>query len=151
MPKPAYPLSGSKLKSFILCPPKPIDIQVWGLAPRGTRLIEIEDVWHIFDIVSKADYRVADYVEETRCKGASRWLSIKLDFSKLSEGSRLVLIHAQAIIENYNEYPLPLFVCCPLDIHVQLPNQPGEARYHRLSINPQYPKREISYAKKIQV
>ena len=110
--------SGEPVESFVLCPPKPIDIEAWGLSPRGARLIEIEDVWHIFDIVSKADYRVADYVEETRSKGASRRLSTKLDFSKLSEGSRLVLIHEQAIIENYHEYPQPPFVCCPLDIHL---------------------------------
>ena len=109
---------GEPVESFVLCPPKPIDIEAWGLVPRGARLIEIEDVWHIFDIVSKADYRVADYVEETRSKGASRRLSTKLDFSKLSEGSRLVLIHEQAIIENYHEYPQPPFVCCPLDIHL---------------------------------
>jgi hypothetical protein len=109
---------GEQVESFILCPPKPIDIKAWGLASRGARFIEFEGVWHIFDIVSKADYRVADYVEETRCKGASRRLSSMLDFAKLSEASRLVLIHEQAIIENYNEYPQPPFVCCPLDIHL---------------------------------
>jgi hypothetical protein len=109
---------GEPVDSFIQCPPRPIDIEVWGLAPRGARLIEIEGIWHIFDIVSKADYRVADYVEETRKKGASRRLSRVLDFSKLSPGSRLVLIHEQAIIQNYDRYPQPPLVCCPLDIHL---------------------------------
>jgi hypothetical protein len=109
---------GEPVEAFILCPPKPIDISAWGLAPRGARLVEIEGVWHVFDIVSKADYHVADYIEETRIKGASRRLSSKLDFSKLTEESRLVMIHAQAIIENYNEYPQPPTVTCPLDIHL---------------------------------
>jgi hypothetical protein len=109
---------GQPVESFILCPPKPIDITAWGLAPRGARLVEIEGVWHVFDIVSKADYHVADYVEETRCKGASRQLSSKLDFSKLCKDSRLILIHERAIIENYHEYPQPPAVVCPLDIHL---------------------------------
>lgn len=110
--------SGEQVESFILCPPKPIELTAWGLTPRGARLIEVDGVWHIFDIVSKMDYRVADYIEETCIKGASRRLSSKLDFSKLSQDSRLVLIHEQAIIENYNEYPQPPCVHCPLDIHL---------------------------------
>ena len=116
---------GEPVETFILCPPKPIDIAAWGLAPRGAKLVEIEGVWHpplhrgwhVFDIVSKTDYQVADYIEETRCKGASRRLSSKLDFSKLSEASRLVLIHERAIIENTTAYPQPPAVCCPRDIH----------------------------------
>lgn len=108
---------GQPIETFIICPPKPIDIAAWGLAPRGARLVEINGIWHVFDIVSKADYHVADYIEETRCKGASRRLSSKLDFSKLSQESRLVLIHEQAIIENYNEYPQPPSISCPRDIH----------------------------------
>jgi hypothetical protein len=111
---------GEPVEAFILCPPKPIDIAAWGLTPRGARLVEIEGLWHVFDIVSKADYHVADYVEESRCKGASRRLCSKLDFSKLSQESRLVLIHERAIIENYNAYPQPPAVCCPRDIHRDL-------------------------------
>jgi hypothetical protein len=109
---------GQPVESFILCPPKPIDITAWGLAPVGARLVEINGTWHVFDIVSKADYHVADYVVETQHKGASRRLSSRLDFAKLSEDSRLVLIHEQAIIENFQAYPQPPAVCCPLDIHL---------------------------------
>jgi hypothetical protein len=109
---------GEPVESFILCPPKPIAIEDWGLSPRGARLIEIEGGWHIFDIVSKTDYSVADYVEETCAKGASRRLSSKLDFSKLSKASRLILIHEQAIIKNHSEYPQPPTVNCPLDLHL---------------------------------
>jgi hypothetical protein len=109
---------GEPVESFILCPPKPIDIKAWGLAPRGARLVELEGVWHIFDIVSKSDYRAADYVEETGVKGASRRLSSKLDFAKLSTTSRLIIIHEQAIIENYGEYPQPPTVTCPLHLHL---------------------------------
>jgi hypothetical protein len=108
---------GQPVESYLLCPPKPIDIVAWGLTPRGARLVEMEGRWHIFDIVSKADYAVADYVEETRCKGASRRLACQVDFSKLTANSRLVLIHEQAIIENVDHYPQPPVVCCPLDLH----------------------------------
>jgi hypothetical protein len=108
---------GEPVEAFILCPPKPIDIAAWGLVPRGARLVEIEGVWHVFDIVSKADYHVADYVEETCSKGASRRLSRVLDFSKLGQQSRLVLIHERAIIENYDDYPQPPDVCCPRELH----------------------------------
>jgi hypothetical protein len=86
-------------------------------SPRGARLVEVEGVWHVFDIVSKADYHVADYVEETHSKGASRRLSSKLDFSKLGPESRLVLIHERAIIKNYDDYPQPPIVCCPRELH----------------------------------
>ena len=110
---------GEPVETFILCPPKPIEMAAWGLAPRGAKLVEIEGVWHVFDIVSKTDYQVADYIEETRCKGASRRLSRMLDFSKLSEESRLVLIHERAIIENTTVYPQPPAVCCPRDIHLE--------------------------------
>jgi len=125
---------GEAVETFILCPPKPIEIAAWGLTPRGARLVEIEGVWHppekrrgwhpplhrgwhVFDIVSKTDYQVADYIEETRCKGASRRLSRMLDFSKLSAESRLVLIHARAIIENIHAYPQPPAVYCPREVH----------------------------------
>jgi hypothetical protein len=127
---------GEAVETFILCPPKPIEIAAWGLAPHGARLFDIVGVghppdtrrgwhppekrrgWHIFDIVSKTDYQVADYIEETRCKGASRRLSRMLDFSKLGEESRLVLIHERAIIENTNAYPQPPAVCCPREVHL---------------------------------
>lgn len=122
---------GQPIETFILCPPKPIDIAAWGLTARGARLVKIDGIWHVFDIISKSDYHVADFIEETHCKGASRRLSSKLDFSKLSHKSRLVLIHEQAIIENYVEYPSPPTlsincgtvgdrpptVSCPRDIH----------------------------------
>jgi hypothetical protein len=60
---------------------------------------------------------VADYVAETRSKGASRRLSSKLDFSILGPESRLVLIHEQASSENYADYPQPPIVCCPRELH----------------------------------
>jgi len=104
---------GQPIETFIVDPPKRIDIQSWGLTARGAKLIEVGGVWHIFDIVGREHYpHVADMVEETRRKGASRRLAGNLDFSKLTPESHLVMIHARAVIENFDEYPQPPLVTC---------------------------------------
>lgn len=121
----AVSLQGTKpLNNYILCPPRTVNLTALGLSPRGAKLIEVNGVWHIFDVVGTQYYRVADYVEETRQKGASRRLSSKLDFSKLTEDSLLVLIHAQAIIENFDEYAQPPLVVCPKDKHDTVLDEP---------------------------
>lgn len=110
---------GQPIETFIVDPPKRIDIQSWGLTARGARLIEVGGVWHIFDIVGREHYpHVADMVEEIRRKGASRRLAGNLDFSRLTPESRLVLAHARAVIENYGEYPQPPRVTCPRFEHL---------------------------------
>jgi hypothetical protein len=47
---------------------------------------------------------VADFIEEVRRYGLSRKLNPKLDFSKLTLQSRIVLLHSRAVIENHKEY-----------------------------------------------
>jgi len=110
---------GQPIETFIVCPPKLLDIHKWGLTARGAKLIEVGGVWHIFDIVGREHYPyVADIVEEVRHKGASRRLAGNLDFSKLIPESCLVLIHARAVIENFDEYPQPPRVTCPRFEHL---------------------------------
>lgn len=110
---------GQPIETFIVDPPKRIDIQSWGLTARGAKLVEVGGIWHIFDIVGREHYpHVADMVEETRRKGASRRLAGNLDFSRLTLESRLVLIHARAVIENFDEYPRPPRVTCPRFEHL---------------------------------
>ena len=110
---------GLPLEAFLHCPPKPIDLVQFGLTSVGVQLLEFQGLWHVFDVVGQEHYPyVADFVEETRRKGASRRLPKNLDFEKLSEGSRLVLIHARAIIENFTEYSQPPVVSCPKDFHL---------------------------------
>ncbi len=83
-------------------------------AEPGGGLVEVDGVWHIFDVVGQEYYPYpADYVEETRYKGASRRLGAKLEFAKLGPESRLLLVHQKAIIANYGEYPQPPVVLCP--------------------------------------
>jgi hypothetical protein len=105
---------GQPLEFFLVDPPQAVDLNRLGLTAVGVRLVEIEGVWHIFDIVGEEHYPYpADYVEETRLKGASRRLSRNLDFSKLSPEGRLVLVHRKAIIQNFHQYPQPPIVECP--------------------------------------
>ena len=110
---------GQPIETFILDPPVPVDPAALGLAAVGPQLIEINDVWHVFDIVGRKFYPyVADMVEEVRRKGASRRLPRTLDFSKLSPESCLVLIHAKAVISDFEQYPQPPAVMCPRFKHL---------------------------------
>jgi len=109
---------GLPIEYFIVDPPTPVDLGQLGLAAVGVQLIEINGIHHIFDVVGQEFYPYpADYVEETRRLGASRRLPANLDFSRLEPGSRLVLIHARAVIENFNDYPQPPDVECPKGIY----------------------------------
>jgi hypothetical protein len=109
---------GLPIEYFIVDPPTPVDISQLGLASVGVQLIEINGIHHIFDVVGQEFYLYpADYVEETRRLGASRRLPANLDFSRLEPGSRLVLIHARAVIENFSDYPQPPDVECPKGIY----------------------------------
>jgi hypothetical protein len=148
---------GHPIEAFIVDPPIPVDIGLLGLAAVGVQLIEVESpaitmhgIHHVFDVVGQEYYPYpADYIEETRRLGASRRLPANLNgrslpaFSQLGPGSRLVLIHARAVIENFVDYPQPPRVQCPkgIDTHAisplpemcaglwwhDLPDQPDES------------------------
>ena len=96
---------GMPIEAFLVDPPAMVNAQDFGLTDKGVRLIEIENVWHVFDIVGEKHYPyVADFVEEGRRMGFSRRLPENLDFSKLDpEQSRLVLLHRKAMIMNVEE------------------------------------------------
>ncbi|MDO9130970.1 MAG: hypothetical protein Q7U34_14000 [Anaerolineales bacterium] len=105
---------GIPLEFYIVDPPRPVDLATLGLTAVGVKLVEVDGVWHIFDVVGQEYYPYpADYVEETRYKGASRRLGAKLEFAKLGPESRLLLVHQKAIIANYDQYPQPPVVLCP--------------------------------------
>jgi hypothetical protein len=80
-------------------------------------LIQIGSTWHIFDIVGEQHYPLpADFVEEVRQVGSiSRRLPGGLDYSRLTQDSRLFLIHHKAIFTNYLDFPL--IDPCPKGIH----------------------------------
>ena len=110
---------GVPLEAFLIDPPSPVDAQALGLMDRGVRLMLINGVWHIFDIVGEKHYPYpADFVEEGRRLGFSRRLPSNLDFSKIDpEKSRLILLHRRAIITNPDESGfLTLDHTCPKGI-----------------------------------
>jgi hypothetical protein len=120
------PLSrdGQPLEHFLVDPPKVVDLNQLGLTAIGVKLIQVNGVWHVFDVVGEAHYPYpADFIEETRCKGASRRLPRNLEFSKLTSKSRLVLVHHKAVLQNYSEYLQPLLLECPklLSAHSEAP------------------------------
>jgi hypothetical protein len=96
---------GMPVEAFLVDPPAMVTAQALGLIDKGVRLIEIENVWHVFDIVGEKHYPyVADFVEEGRRMGFSRRLPENLDFTKLDPvQSRLVLLHRKATITNVKE------------------------------------------------
>jgi len=96
---------GMPIEAFLVDPPAMVNAQDFGLTDKGVRLIEIENVWHVFDIVGEKHYPyVADFVEEGRRMGFSRRLPENLDFAKFDpEQSRLVLLHRKAMIMNVEE------------------------------------------------
>jgi hypothetical protein len=66
-------------------------------------------VFHIFDVVGVDNYpNVLDVIEEGRALGFSRRCELP-DYSRLTEDSRLILIHKRAMIRNYEECVSHLF------------------------------------------
>jgi len=105
---------GQPIEYFLVDPPRPVDLAALGLTAVGVKLIEVNGIWHVFDVVGQEYYPYpADYIEETRQKGASRRLPANLDFAKLSPESRLMLVHQKTVIENFKQYPQPPAVTCP--------------------------------------
>jgi hypothetical protein len=103
---------GLPIEYFIVDPPQPIDDL--ALTPIGVKLIERDGVTHVFDWIGSQHYQnVADFIEETRRFGLSRRLPKTLDFSRLTPRSRIVLVHARAIIKNCGEYYPTTGLQCP--------------------------------------
>lgn len=98
---------GQPIEEFLLDPPIPIDKDALGLSNIGVKLIQrgTTGIWDVWDIIGQQHYlNVSDFVEEARRFGISRRLSTKLDFSLLTEQSRLMLLHSRAWIDNHYDY-----------------------------------------------
>jgi hypothetical protein len=60
---------------------------------------------HLVDWIGENNYpSVADFIEETRLLGMSRKLSPKMDYSRLTPGSRHMMIHPRAHIVKFKDY-----------------------------------------------
>lgn len=96
---------GRPLEDFLIDPPLVADVDALGISAIGVTLVERAGVTHIADLVGSDSYpNVADFVEEIRRFGLSRRLPQTLDFSLLGPGSRIVLLHSRAHIDNFDAY-----------------------------------------------
>ena len=96
---------GAPVETFLLDPPIPVPENV-RLSAIGVKIFQRNGLWHILDHVGSTRYpNVQDFVEEVRLLGLSRRLPSTLDFSKITVGSRIILAHSRACVENPEEYP----------------------------------------------
>lgn len=117
------PLSpiGSPVESFLICPPMPLPEGV-TISAQGVSIVQGPDGnHHVLDWIGESHYpNVADWIEETRRKGISRRIQSSAEFEKLTENSRLYVIHPKAILSSFEEREklccnqgLCDFRCCP--------------------------------------
>jgi hypothetical protein len=91
---------GSPIESFLIDPPELMDCAKLGISPRGTTIIPHGGLHHLVDWVGSKFYpNVSDFIEEARRFGLSRRLAKNIDFSKLTPGSRIILLHARAHVD----------------------------------------------------
>lgn len=98
---------GQPLEFFLADPPRPVDAAALGLSAIGVKLVKRarSDTWDVWDIVGRESYpNVADVLEEGRRMGFSRRIPHTADFGRLTAGSRLVLLHARAVVDNIHLY-----------------------------------------------
>jgi hypothetical protein len=117
----AVPLGpgGSPIEHFLLDPPVLIDPAALGLSAVGVTMIERDGVTHVLDIVGREHYAtVTEFIDEARHLGVSRRISRTSDFSRISQESRLVVLHAHAHIANAPEFPTSRRCRCEVDEHL---------------------------------
>ena len=106
--------AGRPLEDFLIDPPTPLP-EGLRVSARGVTPLVTGGVTHLIDWVGGAHYpNVADLVEEVRRFGLSRRLPVTLDTAALTPQSRLLLVHARALVRNAARYgPFP----CPTHAH----------------------------------
>lgn len=108
--------NGKPVEFFLLDPPIAIELDV---APIGVSWIKRDEVWHLVDWVGEMHYpNVADFIEEVRRFGLSRRIPTGEHFERLTVESRILLVHARALIHNRKQYRSPKHgpYGCPKDI-----------------------------------
>jgi hypothetical protein len=124
---------GRPLEDFLLCPPVIVNTETLGITPIGVKLLQHKDgKHHVFDWVGAEHYpNVADFIEEAKRYGISRRASRTVEFSKITDGSRLVLLHSRAHINLHQMYQRsrlwPGCIC-------GRPNHTDNAEYDRMCV-----------------
>lgn len=100
--------NGRPLEDFIIDAPfklSPAILEAMGITAVGVKLHERAGITHVIDWVGASHYpNVADWLEETRRFGISSRVPKNIDWSKLEAGSRLLMVHPKAWIENAADY-----------------------------------------------
>lgn len=107
---------GEPLEHFLVDPPVPVDAAALGLSPIGVTLITDpgSGATHVLDWVGEEAYpNVADFAEEVRRFGLSRRLPKTLPFARLSEKSRVVLVHRRSSVAGATAYAADWRRPCP--------------------------------------
>lgn len=95
---------GKPVEFFLMDPPTPLP-QGLTIAPQGVSWVQRDDVWHLVDWVGSTHYpNVADFLEEVRRFGLSRRIPKGEPFERITMESRILLVHARAIVEPVEEY-----------------------------------------------
>lgn len=101
--------NGHPIEEFLIDPPLPVDVVKLGISPVGVHAIEVNTsdgpaTW-LFDWIGSEHYpNVVDYLEETRNFGVSRRAPASLPWEKIDSRTRLVLLHARAVIDEPEAY-----------------------------------------------
>jgi hypothetical protein len=91
---------GKPVENFLFDPPKPYRAEV----KRGVQIVEIGGVNHVIDYVGESSYPYpSDILEEVRLHGLSRLVSPEVIKGQLSSSSKVLLVHAKAILVNAAE------------------------------------------------
>lgn len=118
--------TGHELECFYADPALAVAPDELGVTPRGVTLLADEaGVTHVWDWVGAESYpNVADFLEEAKRLGISRRISKMAELDRLTRSSRIVILHARAIIEEpWGEYVrreedelLGDYAACPQDV-----------------------------------
>ena len=102
---------GRPVEEFVVDPMRPT-IELFGDTPLpavGVTLLDIDSVTYVIDRVGLESYPYPqDFINEAGRLGVSRRLSEKLDFSRLTPASRLLIVHDRAILQNLHKLPASL-------------------------------------------
>ena len=113
--------NGHPIEEFLVDPPIAVDVAKLGISPIGIHAIDVNTsdgpaTW-VFDWVGSEHYpNVVDFLEETRNFGVSRRAPGSLPWEKLNSRTRLVLLHARAVIAEPTAYfsrEQPVMPACP--------------------------------------
>jgi len=95
---------GLPIEDFLVDEPKEIDATFLGVSKIGVTVVKIGDYYHILDWVGDMYYHLpSDFIEEVRLYGMSRRVPKIKDIEKLTNNSKIYLIHSKANLANFKD------------------------------------------------